>query len=156
MQSSLADILGYDDLDLVGDLILHRESIVKSPATDIKPAIKGADLGDDFILRLMTKEQREEALRVQDLEHKSRPLGPKFAEPTLNYPHIYRAHEAGNTLSAAGKKYSLPLGSQEKQYEVSLLANFPILRHVLMSFPVVEICRDYHTCHKSWGQKTGR
>ncbi|KAF8470002.1 hypothetical protein BDZ91DRAFT_791997 [Kalaharituber pfeilii] len=41
----------------------------------------------------------------------------KRAEPSLNYPHTYRSHDAGNTLNAAGKKYSLPLGSKKKDYE---------------------------------------
>ena len=68
----------------------------------------------------MTREQRDEALRQQDMEHKSRPLGPKLAEPTENYPHIYRAHDAGNTLNAFGKKYSLPPGSKREEFEVRI------------------------------------
>jgi len=118
LQSSLTDILGYEDLDLVGGLILHRETIVRSTLAESNQRSHGnAELGDDIIFRLMTKEQREEALRKQDLEHKSKPLGPKFAEPSLNYPHIYRSHDAGNTLSAAGKKYSLPVGSRQEEHE---------------------------------------
>ena len=118
LQSSLTDILGYEDLDLVGELILRRETIVRSASTESNQRSHGnAELADDIILRLMTKEQREEALRKQDLEHKSKPLGPKFAEPSLNYPHIYRSHDAGNTLSAAGKKYSLPVGSRQEENE---------------------------------------
>ena len=118
LQSSLTDILGYEDLDLVGEFILHRKAIVRSaPIVSNQRSHGNAELGDDIILRLMTKEQREEALRIQDIEHKSKPLGPKFAEPSLNYPHIYRSHNAGNTLSAAGKKYSLPVGSRQEEHE---------------------------------------
>ncbi|KAF8448347.1 Sec63 Brl domain-containing protein [Terfezia claveryi] len=118
LQSSLTDILGYEDLELVEELILHRETLLRSVSTGSNQRSRGkAELADDIILRLMTKEQREEALKKQDLEHKSKPLGPKFAEPSLNYPHIYRSHDAGNTLSAAGKKYSLPIGSRQEENE---------------------------------------
>lgn len=114
LQSSLTDILGYEDFDLVGDLILHRDSIVNSrgPGKEFQVE-KCGEPGSGIKVRLMTKEQREEALRLQDLEHKSKPLGPKFAEPSRNYPHIYRSHEAGNTLSSSGQKYILPEGSRE-------------------------------------------
>lgn len=117
LQSLLADMLGYDDLDLVMELIQHRPEIVAC-STRASAIQEGG--GEDSLLKLMTPEQREEALRQADLEHKSRPLGPKLADPSINYPHVYRAHEAGNTLSAFGKKYSLPLGStrnDEKDYE---------------------------------------
>lgn len=117
LQSLLADMLGYDDLDLVMELIQHRPEIVAC-FTRVSAAQQGG--GEDALLKLMTPEQREAALRQADLEHKSRPLGPKLADPSINYPHVYRAHEAGNTLSAFGKKYSLPLGSvrnDDKDYE---------------------------------------
>lgn len=117
LQSSLADMLGYDDLDLITELISHRASIV-SWSTRSSAAQEGG--GEDALIRLMTKEQRSEALRQADLEHKSRPLGPKLADPTINYPHVYRAHEAGNTLNAFGKKYSLPLGSRRNEEKVCL------------------------------------
>lgn len=118
LQSSLTDILGYEDFDLVGDLISHRDSIVKSCESEKKFRVEKHDgLGNGTKLRLMTREQREEALRLQDLEHKSKPLGPKFAEPSRNYPHIYRSHQAGNTLSSSGKKYNLPEGSREVPHD---------------------------------------
>ena len=118
LQASLADILGYEDLDLVlsSELIQHRSEIVASAKTREEPRLGGAE---DAILRLMTKAQREEALRQADIEHKSRPLGPKLAGEEANYPHIYRAYDAGNTLNTFGKKYSLPVGStehHEKEY----------------------------------------
>lgn len=116
LQSLLADMLGYDDLDLVMELIKHRPEIVASTRAS---AVKEGG-GEDALLKLMSPEQREQALRQADLEHKSRPLGLKLADPSIHYPHVYRAHEAGNTLSAFGKKYSLPLGStrnDDKDYE---------------------------------------
>jgi antiviral helicase SLH1 len=115
LQAALVDILGYEDLDLVSQIWMHRAEIVASArAADPQPG--GAE---NAIFRLMTKEQRDETLRLADLEHKSRPLGPKLADKSENYPHIYRAYNAGNTMSAFGKKYSLPVGSteiEEKEY----------------------------------------
>jgi antiviral helicase SLH1 len=118
LQASLADILGYEDFDLVlsSELIQHRSEIVASVKTWEEPSFGGAE---DAILRLMTKGQREEALRQADIEHKSQPLGPKLAGEEANYPHIYRAYNAGNALNTFGKKYSLPVGStehHEKEY----------------------------------------
>lgn len=113
LQGTLADILGYEDLDLVAELISHRQEIV-SAAQSAAPAPGG---GEDAIYRLMTREQREEALRQADIEHKSRPLGPSLKDPINNYPHIYRAHDAGNVLSAFGTKYALPLGSTDTDHK---------------------------------------
>jgi len=108
LQMSLADILGYEEenLAMTSELIQHRAEISAEEVV----ALGG---GEDAILRLMTKQKREEALRQADLEHKSRPLGPKLAGKEVEYPHIYRAYAAGDTLSTFGKKYSLPKGSQE-------------------------------------------
>ncbi|KAL7275807.1 putative steryl acetyl hydrolase mug81 [Rhizina undulata] len=119
LQSTLTDILGFEDFDLIGSLILHRATIISSPSPEsLQDPQPGG--GEDALLRLMTKEQRDEAMRLADWEHKSKPLGPKLAEPSLNYPHVYRAHAAGDTLNAFGKRYALPLGStrkEEKLYE---------------------------------------
>lgn len=118
LQSTLADILGYEDLDLVSELILHRNEIVKSSRAVVASVPPGG--GEDSLLRLLTREQREEALRQADLEHKSKPLGPKLVEPYMNYPHVYRAHAAGDTLSAFGRRYALPMGSKrddQKEFE---------------------------------------
>jgi len=114
LQMSLADILGYEDEDLVmaSELIRHRAEI-----TFEEPQAYGG--GEDAILRLMSKEQRDDAFRQADLDHKSRPLGTKLAGKEVEYPHIYRAYAAGDTLSSFGKKYSLPKGSkeiEEKEY----------------------------------------
>ena len=100
---------------------MHRQEILASAKAGFgPPAVVAAPGGaEDVIMRLMTREQREEALRLADLEHKARPLGPSLADKSENYPHIYRAYAAGNTMSSFGKKYTLPMGSteiQEKDY----------------------------------------
>ena len=101
----LADVVGYEELDLVADLISHRHDIARSRhklAATHESAIPS---------RLMTKAEREEALRRQDWEHKTTSLTPAMDRQGPQYPHVYRTHDAGNKLSAYGKKYALPPGT---------------------------------------------
>lgn len=110
LQMSLADIVGYDALDFVIELIAHRKQILAAssrPSQNVKAAFLG----------LQTREEREEALRIQDYEHKHARLGPAVNRETTLYPHVYKAHSAGNTLSAGGRKYGLPEGSKRTEHE---------------------------------------
>jgi antiviral helicase SLH1 len=98
----LAETVGYEELDLVADLISHRKKILQQqhePAATQNGGVAG---------RLQTRAEREEALRRQDFEHKNATLAPAMDRKGPQYPHVYRTHEAGNKLSAYGKKYALP------------------------------------------------
>lgn len=119
MQTVLADTLGYDELDLVTDLLSHRSEIITSA-----PASKGHLQSDGLIGGLQTKEQRAETLRRQALDHKNAPLADSVQRTGPSYPHVYKAHEAGNTLSAYGRRYALPSGSQRQEHEVSIHSYF--------------------------------
>ncbi|KAF2787965.1 Sec63-domain-containing protein [Melanomma pulvis-pyrius CBS 109.77] len=103
LQMILADIVGYGELDLVADLIAHRKALTKSQHTPVQKA--GA------VGRLQTPAERQETLRRQDYEHKNAPLAPALDRKGPQYPHVYRTHEAGNKVSALGKKYALPPGT---------------------------------------------
>lgn len=104
LQSSLTDIVGFDDLDLIIELLAHRSELTASTAS---PA--GGP-------RLLTRAEREEALRRQDYEHKTRGLAAASArEP--QYPHVYKSYNAGTILSHSGRKYGLPPGSERLEYE---------------------------------------
>lgn len=108
LQAHLADLVGYDDFDFIIDLLGHKDEIVA--------AVNSQNQEEQTGRRLLTKSQREEALRRRDQEHKSATLAAASArEP--QYPHVYKAYSAGNTLSFAGKKYGLPVGSERKQFE---------------------------------------
>jgi hypothetical protein len=50
---------------------------------------------------------------------KATPTGPILSAPEEHYPHVYRSHDAGNTLSAYGNKYSLPIGTTRSTEDVS-------------------------------------
>ncbi|KAK3390415.1 Sec63 Brl domain-containing protein [Podospora didyma] len=111
IQSSLTDLVGFDDLDFVIDLLSHRPEIVAAVAAE---RVRNEATGSE--LRLLTKAQREEALRRRDLEHKSTPLAAARAKEE-EYPHVYKTFSAGNTLNFAGKRYALPVGSVRKEFE---------------------------------------
>jgi len=112
LQSTLTDIIGFDDLDFVIELISHRKEI-----TAPSPFSTNNDHG--IFGKLQTKRQREEALRRRDYEHKHAELGPAQNRDEPQYPHVYKAHSAGNILDSRGRKYGLPLGSERKEHEVS-------------------------------------
>ena len=107
---SLADIVGYDALDFVIELIGHRTEIAAVTSPPLQEQ-------KDLLSGLQTREQREQALRIQDYEHKHAEIGRAQNREGISYPHIYKAHRAGNTLSAGGKRYGLPEGSKKTEHE---------------------------------------
>jgi antiviral helicase SLH1 len=113
LQSTLTDIIGYDDLDFVIELISHRKEIAA-------PSPFSTNQDEGIIGRLQTKRQREEALRQRDYEHKHATLGPSLDRDGPQYPHVYKAYSAGNTLDSRGRKYGLPVGSERTEHEVCI------------------------------------
>ena len=109
LQMSLTDIVGYDDLDFIIELIAHRKEFT---SFSIKPVHSFKISG-----QLQTRQEREEALIRQDYEHKLAPIGPSLNRGDPHLPHVYKAHDAGNVLSASGKKYSLPHGSERTEHD---------------------------------------
>ncbi|KAJ5009562.1 putative helicase mug81 [Colletotrichum sp. SAR 10_99] len=107
LQSQLADLIGFDDFDFIIELLGHRDEIVTSVSSQGDQEATG---------RLLTKSQREEALRRQDYEHKNAALAPAMTKE-IQYPHVYKAYNAGNSLGHSGKKYALPTGSERLQFE---------------------------------------
>ncbi|TDZ25688.1 putative helicase mug81 [Colletotrichum orbiculare MAFF 240422] len=107
LQSQLADLIGFDDFDFIIELLGHRDDIVTAVTSQGSQEHSG---------RLMSKSQREEALRRQDYEHKNAALAPAMTKE-VQYPHVYKAYNAGNSLSHSGKKYALPHGSERLQFD---------------------------------------
>ena len=110
LQISLADTIGFDHLDLVIELIAHREEISSPMATNV--SISNGILG-----HLQTRQQREQALHDQDHAHKTSDLLPAQNRGGPQYPHLYKTHSAGNTLASGGRKYSLPTGGVRIEHE---------------------------------------
>ncbi|POR38815.1 Putative helicase mug81 [Tolypocladium paradoxum] len=108
LQAHLTDLVGFDDLDFIIEILAHKDEVV----ADVSAQDQQAEASG----RLLTRSQREEALRRQDLEHKTAALGPSHSKEP-QYPHVYKAYSAGNTLSYSGKKYGLPVGSERHQFD---------------------------------------
>ncbi|OAA64246.1 dead deah box DNA helicase [Niveomyces insectorum RCEF 264] len=120
LQSQLTDLVGFDDLDFVIELLAHRDDIVAAAAAaeEEEGAAAGASDANTTVggKRLLTKAQREEKLRQKDFQHKTAVLAAASSKEP-DYPHVYRAYNAGNTLSATGKRYALPEGSTASERE---------------------------------------
>ncbi|GFG05046.1 putative helicase mug81 [Aspergillus udagawae] len=108
LQMSLAEIVGFDDLDFVIELIGHRAEILASMASKTEAQTDGLMAG-----KLQTRAEREQALRQQDFEHKHAPLLPAQSRSEPRYPHVFKTHESRNTLALGGKRYGLPVGSRQ-------------------------------------------
>lgn len=107
LQAQLTDLVGFDDLDFIIEVLGNKDEIVAALAIQAPEQPTG---------RLLSRSEREEALRRQDLEHKSAPLQASITRE-IHYPHVYKSYSAGNTISYSGKKYGLPVGSESKQFE---------------------------------------
>lgn len=113
LQSLLTDMIGFDDLDFIIDLLGHRSEIMTASTAAASADQHDTQRGGP---RLMTKSQREETLRRRDRDHKASPLAAARVKEE-DYPHVYKSYSAGNTLSASGQRYALPVGSTRKEHE---------------------------------------
>ncbi|KAI1431506.1 Sec63 Brl domain-containing protein [Xylaria sp. CBS 124048] len=107
VQSLLTDLVGFDDLDFVIQVLSRQDEILSNFATEEPSGPAG---------RLLSKAERDEALRQRDFEHKNAALAPSMYKK-VEYPHVYKKHDAGNTLSHSGQKYGLPAGSERRHFE---------------------------------------
>ncbi|GAO50439.1 hypothetical protein G7K_4564-t1 [Saitoella complicata NRRL Y-17804] len=127
LQSALVDVLGYEDLDWISEIVLHKAEFAASlgnsdnshtPASRKKrnKSQKEAGASDgDLYDRLLSK---QDIARQLD-ENSRRPLtsGTRLIGAAEQYPHIYQTHAAGNTLNAYGSKYALPSGSTREEFK---------------------------------------
>ncbi|KAI7781701.1 hypothetical protein LA080_014467 [Diaporthe eres] len=111
LQSLLTDLVGFDDLEFVIELISHRGEITVAMDQADQHVANDQPLG-----RLLTKAERDANLRRQDMRHKTAALGPATAKEP-QYPHVYKTFSAGNSLNHAGKRYALPVGSERLQFD---------------------------------------
>jgi antiviral helicase SLH1 len=111
LQMSLADIIGYEDLDFVIELISHRTEILTASTSSTRQT-------DGLFDGLETRQEREASLRRQEYEHKHAALAPAFNRSGPQYPHVYKSSSAaaGNRLDVSGKKFALPVGSTHSDH----------------------------------------
>ncbi|KAN0068688.1 Sec63 Brl domain containing protein [Elaphomyces granulatus] len=106
LQMSLVEVVGFDDLDFVIELITHRKEFIYSSSNSGHAPANGAVAGE-----LQTRAERERTLRQQDYNHKHAPLPAAQNREEPKYPHVYNAYDSRNTLALGGKKYGLPVGT---------------------------------------------
>lgn len=99
LQEALVEIIGFDHLDFVIELVQHRNDFLTQP---------------DGLMSEAEIEQKRINNRAA-VAQKSMALG-QGRGPDPEFPHVFRAHDAGNTLSAFGTKYSLPSGTIRNNY----------------------------------------
>ncbi|CAI4210589.1 unnamed protein product [Parascedosporium putredinis] len=111
LQSTLADLIGFDDFELIIELLAHKSEITAAAAAAAGPqSLPTHEQGSN---RLLSRAQREEALRRQDFAHKTRALATAHArEP--EYPHVYKTHNVGGSMLEFEKyeEYFIPAGSK--------------------------------------------
>jgi antiviral helicase SLH1 len=143
LQMTLVDILGYDELDLLTEIIASRRSLL----TVSKSRPSG----------LLSKEEREARLRQADHDHKNAKLAPANTSSGEEYPHIYRSSkQSGNTLSAHGTKFALPMGSERlerekyEEYSIPAAAAHPIAAHTLVAIDQMDgLCKGTFKGYKA-------
>ena len=105
LQMSLAEIIGYDDLEFVIELIAHRQEILTISKASTRQT-------DGLFGTLETRQERETTIRRQDQEHKHTTLAPAFDRSGPQYPHVYKSDNAATgNLDFSGRRYALPVGS---------------------------------------------
>ena len=110
LQMSLADTLGFDDLDFVAEIIVRRKEILRPDHAVARPS-------NGVLSQLQTKRQRDQALQRQDANHKNAALSPSLNREGPQYPHVYKKQSSGNVLGTGGRRYGLPDGSTRREFE---------------------------------------
>ncbi|KAK9453183.1 Sec63 Brl domain-containing protein [Dipodascopsis uninucleata] len=117
LQSRLIDIFGFDDLDFVVDVVTNSATLIRSynqKRIAEAAALASASGGP----KLLSPEEHLRRIEERAKDLKSKQPGLPIGSEIEKLPHVYRNHEAGNTLSAFGNKYSLPLGTTRTSEEI--------------------------------------
>lgn len=103
LQSSLFDILGFEEFELISKIVQNKSQLSASESTyDVKEP------------RFLTPEERAQQLIDNHERAKNQKLGPK--QLRQEYPHVFKKPDIGNMLSITGKKFSLPVGTTRESY----------------------------------------
>ena len=110
LQMSLCEMIGYDDLDFVIELIKHRKDVLRQSS-------HVQEQTDGLFGQLQTRKEREAALRQQDYEHKHANVAPAMARSGPKYPHVFMPAGAptGN-IDISGHRFALPAGHKHDHH----------------------------------------
>ncbi|KAJ7591194.1 Sec63-domain-containing protein [Mycena floridula] len=113
ISGDLAEICGFDEIELVMEVISSRSEIVNEIAHHLsgRHEPETNELSADSARQRMAQKLRENAARPLFLREAD--AGPEIL------PHVYTSSSGfqGNVLSAMGSRYTLPLGTERQMYE---------------------------------------
>lgn len=119
LQSSLFDILGFEQFELISKIIQYRDLVRNHPrATTIGDDIEGAH-GDV----MLTPEERAQMIIDRAERTKHQPLLPKLAG-SQKYPHVFKKLD-GALGHIPGKTLALPQGTTRESFGSHEEINIP-------------------------------
>ncbi|ABN64909.2 DNA-directed DNA polymerase [Scheffersomyces stipitis CBS 6054] len=104
LQSSLFDILGFEEFELIGKIVQNKQVVIGEKQQD--------DI--DTEPKLLTAAERAQLLIDNHQKTKNQKLAPKSL--TQQYPNVFKNPDVGNMISVTGKKFSLPVGTTRESH----------------------------------------
>lgn len=96
LQLALFDILGFDEFELIGQIIEHQDELAKDAP------------------RILTAEERVAMLADNQRKAKNEKLAPRASHS--QYPHVFKTTNTENIVAITGKKQALPQGTTRTSY----------------------------------------
>lgn len=103
LQSSLFDILGFEEFDLISKVVQHKDELAESESASQKEQFK-----------LMTAADRAQMVAENIEKGKNQKLLPR--SHNQQYPHVFKNHEISNVVAITGKSVSLPSGTTTEMF----------------------------------------
>lgn len=127
LQSSMFDILGFDELELISRLITSKEILLNEYEIESNE------------IKLMTQEDIKK--QVSDNIKKAKSQKLVMANTPESYPHVFKAYDAGSMISFTGQKFRLPIGSTREtkgdgKYEEILIPKPNLKKPIVKDIPV--------------------
>ncbi|CAK9441616.1 uncharacterized protein LODBEIA_P54840 [Lodderomyces beijingensis] len=101
LQSSLFDILGFEEFELISKIVQNKSALATYHAQ---------------VSSLLTAEERAQILVDNHNRTKNQAILPKNFGNSQKYPHVYKKQDTVNLASVTGGKFSLPKGSTRQSY----------------------------------------
>lgn len=112
LQSSLFDILGFDEFGLISKIVQNKSLFAINQPDGSSPG-------------LLTSQERAQLLIENQRRSKNQELLPRLV--TQRYPNVYKNPDVGNMISITGKKFALPTGTTRESWATheELMIPFP-------------------------------
>lgn len=122
LQSSLFDILGFEEFDLISKIVQNKALVLNSEDSHGE---------QQSMPQILTAEERVALLLKTQEKNKNQPLANITSGQ--KYPHIFKKPDIGNPVSITGKKFSLPVGTTRD--------SFPTHEEIVIPYPPNETNR---------------